>query len=250
MNENYQKNYQYSIITILVLFLGITSYSVFNYFNRSSSTNQITVTGTHTAEIQNQIASFTINTTGEAPEKTDAERINAEKITKVKEALAPFNLDEKDIITDNYNSYRKTEFFMEGGIQKSKETDWVFTQSIRIIVRDLSTVEQIVSSINSTQSEIIGPNFTVEAKNIDETELYTKAFENAQKKASTLANTSGRTLGRVITISESPTIDYPIMPMAISTRAMVGDEKAVPAPELPIGSSKVEKTLTVIFELN
>lgn len=244
MNENINKNYQYSIITILVLFLGLSSFAVYNYYNNSVSSNQITVSGTYSKDINNQIASFIININGEDESKEEAEQINSEKFNKIKEVLSPFGIDEKDITTQNYNSYRKIEYYTENNVQKSRETNWIFNQSVRITIRDVNSVNEIVKVLSTTEGEIVGPNYTLDMVDIDDKEVYVKAFEKAKEKAENLANSSGRKLGRVVNIVESAsTPDYTPYPMI----ARIGGGGG--GPDIPAGSSKVQKTLVVIFEL-
>lgn len=245
MNENYNKNFQYSIITVAVLFLGLACYSTYYYFNNSVSSNQITVSGTHSKDFNNQIASFTLNTNGENENKEEAEKINSEKVNKIKEALKPFNLEEKDITTQNYSSYRKIEYYTENGVQKSRETNWIFNQSLRITIRDVNIVNDVVKALNTTESEIIGPNYTVDMIEVDDKEVYVKAFEKAKEKAENLANSSGRKLGRVVNIVESST-NSDFMPYPVMVRQGGG---GAGGPDIPAGSSKVQKTLIVIFEL-
>lgn len=244
MNESYNRNYQFSIITVLVLFLGLSAYTVYNYFDNSVSNNQITVSGTFSKDINNQVASFTINTNGEDADKEKAEKINSDKINKVKEVLKTFNIDEKDIITQNYSSYRKIEYYTENGINKSRETNWIFNESTKITIRDVNIVNEVVKALNTTESEIIGPNYSVDMVDIDDKEVYTKAFEKAKEKAENLANTSGRKLGKVVNIVESASSpDFAPYPIALRQ----GGGGA--GPDLSAGSTKVQKTLIVIFEL-
>ncbi len=244
MNENINKNYQYSIITILVLFLGLSTYAIYSYLSNSVSANQITVSGTFAKDINNQIANFTLNTNGESASKEEAEKINSDKVSKIREILLQFGIDEKDITTQNYSSYRKIEYYNENGIQKSRETNWIFNQSTAVKIRNIETVNELVRSLNTTEGEIVGPNYTLDMVDVDDKEVYTKAFEKAKEKAENLANSSGRKLGRVITIMETGSgIDnYPV-PVMLRQGGGGG------GPDLSSGTSKVQKTLMVVFEL-
>jgi len=245
MNENINRNYQFSIITILVLFLGLSSYAVYNYFNNSVSDNQITVSGTYSKDLSNQVATFIVNINGEDAIKEKAEKINSDKYNRIKEVLAPFNIDENDIKTQNYSSNRKIEYYTENNIQKSRETNWIFNQSIKININDAKKVNEIVKALNTTEAEILGPSYTIEAVNVDDKEIYSKAFENARQKAENLANSSGRKLGRAVTISESGSSND-FIPVPMMLRQAGGGPSS---PDLPAGSSKVQKTLVVVFEL-
>lgn len=246
MLENFDKNYKYSLILVLILFFGLSTYFVVNYFNKYSSNNQILVVGTFNQELDNRIATFTVNTKGESPDKEKAEQLNNEKVTKIIEILQNFGISEKDYTTQNYNSYRKIEYYMEGGVSKSRETDWVFNQAITINLKDISKMSDFVNALNQVNSEIIGPNYSVDTQNIDETVILNGAFEKAKKKAESLATTSGRKLGKVVTINEVSSSTPELRPFMEKT-ASIGAGGGLPV--LPAGSSNVEKTVLVVFEL-
>ena len=131
-------------------------------------------------------------------------------------------------------------------ITKSLRSFYKNPQGIRVKVKDVSKVNSFtnLASKNET-SNIYGPNFTVDTQNIDETEVYNLAFENAKKKAEALANQSGRTLGKTMYITESNSVQQ--FPIFARTTGLGGGGGA--SAELPVGTSEVSKTLNVVFEL-
>jgi len=236
------------IVTVFTFIIFVTFFSV-GVLNFSSSFNsQISVTGTAKKDINNQIAEFTLTFTSENKDKSVAENQNNNKVKRFLDDVKNFGIPESDIVTESLNVYQKQEdkWNEKEGRSKWEYTDWVYSQSIRVKVKDVSKVNSFtnLASKNET-SNIYGPNFTVDTQNVDETEVYNMAFENARKKAEGLANQSGRTLGKTMYITESSAIQpFPIF--ARSTGLGGGGGASA---ELPAGTSEVSKTLNVVFEL-
>jgi uncharacterized protein YggE len=237
----------FKIITILLLsvFVSFFGLGVLNF--SSGFKNQITVVGTASKDISNQIAEFSVTFTSENADKANAENSNNEKVKKFLEEIRNFGISDSDVITEYLNVYQKQEErWIENEAQnKFVYTDWVFSQTIRVKIRDISKVNDFtnLASRNAT-SNIYGPNFSVDTQNIDESEVYNLAFENAKKKAENIANQSGRTLGKAMYITES---SVPSNPFPIFARGLGGGAQT--SAEVPSGSSSVTKTLNVVFEL-
>jgi uncharacterized protein YggE len=229
----------------LVIFVAFFSFGILNI--SSSYKNQISVSGSAKKDISNQIAEFTLTFTSENKDKSSAENQNNLKVKKLLDDLKIFGIPEADIITESLNVYQKQEETWDSseGRNKWTNTDWVFSQSIRIKIREVSKVNEFtnLASKNET-SNIYGPNFTVDTQNIDESEVYNLAFENAKKKAEGLASQSGRALGKAMYISETSN-SIPTYPMFARTSGMGGGASA----EVPAGTSEISKTLNVVFEL-
>ena len=244
MTENIYKITLIIAVVVFVGFFGFSSIYFSSYFK-----NQISVTGSAKKDINNQIAEFTVTFTTENKDKSTAEEQNNNKVKKFLDDVKKFEIPEADIITDSLNVYQKQEesWSEKENRNKWKYTDWVFSQSIKVKLRDISKVNDFtnLASRNET-SNISGPNFSVDTKNIDETEVYNLAFENAKKKAEGIANQSGRTLGKALYISENSYSSYPYLPLA---RTMGGGGGGGASAELPSGSTEVLKSLNVVFEL-
>lgn len=230
-------------LIIFVAFIAVGIMKISSGYN-----DQISVSGTARKDIANQVAEFTITFTTEDKDKSIAEASNNEKVKKFLSEVRNFGIAESEITTDSLNVYQKQEetFNEKDGRTKWDYTDWVFTQSIRVKIPDITKVNEFTTIASRNESSnIYGPNFTVNTQNLDETEVYNLAFENAKKKAEALASQSGRTLGKAMFISEGTSYSNPF---PIAAKGLGGGAGGVSA-ELPIGSSEVSKTLNVIFEL-
>jgi len=237
------------IISVFTLIVFVTFFSVLSLNISSGFSNQISVTGTAKKDISNQIAEFTLTFTSEDKDKSKAENQNNNKVKKFLSDVKAFGIPEEDITTESLNVYQKQEdkWSEKEGRSKWEYTDWVFSQAIRIKIKDVSKVNEFtnLASKNET-SNIYGPNFTVDTQNVDETEVYNLAFENAKKKAESLASQSGRSLGKAMYISETSAVQpFPIFAKTMGLGGGAGGQSA----ELPAGTSEISKTLNIIFEL-
>jgi len=240
-----EKIYKLSLIvlaTVLVSFIGVSSITYF-----SNSSNVIFVSGTSNQDVSNQIADFSVTFTTENKDKAKAEVDNNSKVTKFLTEVKNFGVEEKDVTTQTLNVYQNQDSYYEGGVYKNKLGNWVYSQSISVKIRDISKVNDFVNLAGSNaSSNIYGPNFSVDAVNLDEKLIYQSAFENARLKAEGIAEKSGRKIGKAISISETTSSNYPI-PMMSSLKVQGGVGGGA---DLPSGSTNISKTLNVVFELN
>jgi uncharacterized protein YggE len=239
-------------LKIIAVFTGVIFVTFFavGVLNISSAfRDQISVSGTAKKDFSNQIAEFTLTFTSENKDKEVAETENNEKVNKFLEDVRNFGIPEEDIITDNLNVYQKQEDIWNPMEARNKYelTDWVFSQSIRVKIKDVTKVNEFTNlATRNETSNIYGPNFSLDSSEINEGDVFNLAFENAKQKAENLASKSGRTLGKVILISEGTAA---AQPFPLYTKAMGFGGEGSPSAELPIGTTEVSKTLNIIFEL-
>lgn len=236
------------LIAVFTLIIFVAFFSVGILKISSGYSDQISVSGTAKKEVSNQVAEFTVTFTTENEDKGKAESRNNEKVKKFLDEIKKFGISDSDITTESLNVYQKQEdkWNEKEGRSKWEYTDWVFSQSIKVKIKDVAKVNDFTNIASRNESSnIYGPNFTVNTQNLDETEVYNLAFENAKKKAEALAAQSGRTLGKAMFITESNNF---ATPFPVTARGFGGGAGG-PSAELPVGTSEVSKTLNVIFEL-
>lgn len=234
-----------SLILVFIGFFAILA-SIYLYIYSDTSQKEISVVGSATEVISNQLAEFTVNFSTENIDKSKAESINNEKVNKFLESLKTFGIEEKNITTTSINSYQKQESSPMPPYT-TKLTDWVYSQTISIRLTDVSKVNDLVDLIGKSESSnIYGPNFTVDTNQIDDSSVTTKAFENGREKAEKLAALSGKKIGKVLYISEYET--SPIVPFSRSEMVGLGGAVSDKA-EVPVGGSEITKSLTITFEL-
>lgn len=207
--------------------------------------NTVTVTGEARTQQKNQIASFTagVNSVNDKKETAVGE-VNT-KIEALIKAVKEFGVSQADIKTQNLSVYQNEEMYWDNGVQKSRKGQWRVDNSVEIILRNVDNANKLVDLLTSSgATNVYGPNFQMDDTNKIETGLFDEAIKNAREKAEAVAKSSGRKLGKVVTVTEGSSTSG-IFPMYSSAKAVDGMGGA----SAETGSTTVTKSVTVVFEL-
>lgn len=203
----------------------------------------ITVTGTAESQHKNQVASFSAGVTAVNDNKDRAVAEVNDKVTAIIDAVKTFGIPPEDIQTQNLNIYQSEETYYEEGRQKSKLGQWRVNNTIEVKLRDVDQASALADLLTqSGANNVYGPNFAMDDTTSFETELIDAAIKNAREKAATVAESSGRGLGKVVSVSEGTAGN--IYPLFARGDGIGGGG----APTEP-GSGTVSKSVTVTFEL-
>jgi hypothetical protein len=207
-----------------------------------SSANTVMVTGQAERQERSQIASFVAGVSAVNDDKDTAISEVNDKVAEIISSLKDFGIDDEDLKTQNLSVNQVEETYYEEGRQKQRPGQWRISNSVEIKLRDVDRASALANLLTqSGATNVYGPNFTLDDVDAVEEELLKQAMENAQEKAQTLALLSGRTLGRVISVTEG----------AGTSRALynIGFEGGGGGAPVEPGSGTVEKSVTVIFAL-
>lgn len=209
----------------------------------TGSKDTVTVTGTAKSEKSNEIAVFTINISEENYDKNIAvEGLNKnsdEIVAKIKD----FGIVAADLKTENFNVYQKSEW--NPIYQRSDLTNWVASVMIEIKLRDKDKASELTTMLATLDvTNVNGPEFQLDDSQDQDFDLLSEAFANAYEKATVLAKSSGRGLGKVVKVIEGAKADSqnPVFDSGIGGAGGAG----VP---MESGTTKVEKSVNVTFEL-
>ena len=241
------KNYAHVVAfgIAVVLIGGLAGFGVWKFLSRQAL-NTITVSGSATSTLQNQIATFTATITVRNADKTAASKDAGDKTTALVDAVKKFGVAENDIKTSSLNVYQDQQVYYDNGLQKYKPGDWVVSSSIDIKLRDVSKASGLSTLLLGFDSaSVYGPNLTVDNQTVDEASILANALANAKTKASALALKSGRHLGSVQSIVEGSTSGG-IVPMYDKASLGVGGGGMT----VETGTSDVTKVVTVTYYLN
>jgi len=206
-----------------------------------SPASTITVSGRAETKQRSQVASFTAGVSVTKDDKTEAVNEVNSKIETILEDVKDFGIDGDDLKTQNINISQMDERYYDEGVQKSRPGQWRVSNNVVITLRDVDKASDLADLLSqSGATNVYGPNFRVEDTQEAETGLMKDAVDNAREKAEELAEASGSTLGKVISVTEGTSTT----PIFRTLEAGGGGG----APIEP-GSSSVAKTVTVIFEL-
>jgi uncharacterized protein len=202
----------------------------------------ISVSGTGRSSVTPDRFSFNVGVQTMANTVDDAVAQNNKKVAAVLAALKAAGAQEKDIQTSNFNIWPQQDY-KEGNpprILGYQVTNSVTVRSTKVADAGRLLGVAIGAGVNTSS----GINFEVADPARGRDQGLNAAFNDAKAKAMLLARAAGRTLGRVLTVSDGtapPPQPYPVQRMAaMEARA-----------DVPIESGTQEQTYTVsvTFEL-
>jgi uncharacterized protein YggE len=199
----------------------------------------VTAIGTGTGSAAPDTAQISLGATFSARNRTAAQDGASKIAAAIIAAVKGAGIDEKDIQTGQvslnprYNSSGST------------VTGYDAFQSIDIETKSLDKVSAAISAATAAgATNVSGPQFSLSDTNAARVDAIGKAMADAKTRAEAIAKASGRTLGRVISVTEAPVSQ--VSPIYDTARA--SSTKSVPVPIEP-GQVDATTQLTVIFAL-
>ncbi|MBI2022484.1 SIMPL domain-containing protein [Candidatus Daviesbacteria bacterium] len=237
--NNFQPYLSFTIKLLIVLvslfafsrLVGPLPFKVIN----TGGNDIFTMSGEGRVTVKPDVAVINVGVDANAPTVKEAqEKINI-VINGVTEAVKELGVEEKDIKTENYNVYPNYDFgkpiplsaeeaipssksevasklkdavreisVSPGAPENSKITSYNANASLRIKVRNLDKVNEIIDTATETgANQIGGVSFEVDDRSKAENEARMKAVEDARKKAKDAAKAAGIRLGKVVNYYES-----------------------------------------------
>jgi uncharacterized protein YggE len=204
----------------------------------------ISVSGTGRSSVTPDRFSFNVGVQTVANTVDDAVSQNNKKVAAVLAALKAAGAQDKDIQTSNFSIWPQQDYRQDGkppailGYQVSNN---ITVRSTKVGDAGRLLGVAIGAGVNTSS----GINFEVADPARGRDQGLSAAFADAKAKATLLAQAAGRTLGRVLSISEGTSITPPPQPYPV--RAMAMEARA----DVPIESGTQEQsyTVSVMFEL-
>ncbi len=204
----------------------------------------VVVNGEAKSQESNQIASYTAGVDAVNDKKEDAVNEVNSKVDDLIKAMKDFGIEPGDIKTNNISIYQNEESYWDNGVQKSRKGQWRVSNSIEVTIRDLARASDLTGILTSSgATNVWGPNFRMDDTSEIEKGLFDAAIADAKEKAEIIAKSSGRKLGKIMSVAEGEMMND-ISPMYAVRDGMGGGGASIEA-----GSSTVSKSLTVTFEL-
>jgi uncharacterized protein YggE len=162
--------------------------------------------------------------------------------TKITAALVKSGIAEVDIRTANLSVYPQYDNSARPAI-----TGYRASLSVEAKVRDIGTLGDVINAANGAGADTIsGPSFTISEDSKYTVEAIGKAVADARKNAEAMAKAAGKTVGDVISISDTG-VTVPPGPLYYDSAAM-GAKASAGVPISP-GQLDVSASVTVVFEL-
>ncbi len=179
----------------------------------------------------------------------EAQDENSERMTAVQQALRAEGIDASNIKTQSYNLSQRTEWNAE--TKKSEFIGWQLEHAIKVTTTDLDSIGDVTqAAVDAGINRIDRVEFglTDAASEAVRQEVLAMAAENAQQKATVLAETLGVFVGDVMTVREFNMVVQPYPAKAqLSTRAMEMDAAA--APPIEAGDVNISANISVAFAI-
>lgn len=212
-------------------------------FFGTGTNSTVKVVGFASTDESNDVATINVYVNGLNSDKNTAVNEMSTKASALIEYVKEFGVAAEDIKTVNQSVYQDS--WWNDNTGRSELGDWRASTGVEIRVRDLSRVNELTSLLLSQDiSSLDGPYFGLDtvASQAD-TELLSKALEDARTKAEAIAKAGNRRLGKMISFEESGAYspDYPIL----YDRAMSGGGGSYVEP----GTSVNSKSVVVIYQL-
>lgn len=203
--------------------------------------NTVTVLGEAKTNEKNRVASFSAGVNIVNDNKDVAVKEANEKIELLVKSIKDFGIKSEDIKTQNLNIYQNEETYYDtDNRQKSRPGQWRVSNSIEIKLKDSERAQELADLLTkSGATSVYGPNLTLEDTKDIENSLIKEAIEDAKKKAENIATSSERKLGKVLTVTEG-----------FQTGGVYSSLDRGGGGGIEPGTSTVNKTVTVVFELD
>lgn len=209
--------------------------------DETSSENTVVVTGSGTIEVEPDMATINIGVQSQNEDAQKAQQENASLMEKVVNAIKAQGIDEKNIITSQYNIY-KTSNYLDGD---QREEYYVVNNTVNITIDDIDKVGKIidVASENGANS-INNIAFSISDDAAYYQEALKVAMENAEGKATAIMSTFDKQPGMPLNVVENST-GGSLVVYSESAKAYAMDAVSTP---IESGQISVEAMVTVTYD--
>ena len=221
--------------------------------------NTITVSGHGEVQAVPNIATvyFTVESS-KTTQKESSDEVNT-KAKQVIDFLKSNGVAEKDIKTENYNSYPKysnptpcpvyyDRVMPPCNQGESKIIGYTVSQSVTVKVRKVDDASKIIDGINKIGvTNMSGPTLSIDDEDGLKAEARKEAINNAKAKAKVLSRDLGVRLGKISSFNENSSY----YPMYSSGAVMMKDSmESAPVPsEIPKGENTISSDVTITYEI-
>lgn len=233
--------------TLLTLFVLAAAAAALSGCSTSVSTapvpNTVTASGAGTVQAAPDEATMSFGVSKNSPDAKTLLADTNKAAEKIVAALKKAGVEDKDIQTQNVAFYPQTTF-LNG---KTKVTGYEASIGVTVKVRDLTKLGEIISAGNDAgANNVNGPSFAIAEDSPFTAKAIDKAVANARRNAEAMAKAADKTVGDVLSISDSTASQ--VVPYADfrTLGSATADSKAV---AINPGQLDVSSSVVVVFEL-
>lgn len=193
------------------------------------------------------IATLNIGVSVQKKTVAEAREVAAKAMTDLIETLNSNGIDEEDINTENFSIHPQYDWTDEGRIL----IGYSVNNTVRAKVRELDTISGVIDDAAEAGGDYVIVNsiqFSIDDPKPLQAQARTLAVKDAEAKAQTLADASGVTLGKPITITENTYFVSPPVPYAVKETAFDEDAASTSTPIVP-GELTITVNISLIYEI-
>ena len=211
----------------------------------SPDSRTVHVTGSGSVVGEPDIATLNLGVSVEKASVEEAREAAASAMTAVIESLEVNNVAEKDIQTENFSIHPQYDYTDNGRVLRGYRVN----NTVSAKVRELESLSDIIDDAAAAGGDIVIVNaiqFMIEDATALQTQARALAVKNAEAKAQTLAEASGVTLGKPVTITETQSGGGPRIAFAESAAF---DDSARSSTPVQAGELAVTVNVTIVYEI-
>jgi uncharacterized protein YggE len=207
----------------------------------------IAVTGTGTATLPPDIATFSAGVTETNANVTDAQNAVNTKSNAIIDALRQGGVDvDKDVKTSGYSVQPQYNYPQNGA---PVLTGYRVSNTVNVTVRDITKVGQLLDAATKAgANQIGGVSFGLSDPEAASRVAREQAVQNARTKADTIAKATGVSVGIVMTVDDQSVTAGPPRPVAAAAATTTAGSAAAP-PTIQTGETTVTVTLRVTYAI-
>jgi len=255
MNEKIKNSLGLTIIFSLLIFV-FTLWRYVDFYSQSitpSSFRSFSVSEKGKVTAIYDVAQFNFSVIDQGGKDiASLQKENTEKVNKAISFLKSQGISDKDIKTLTYNLEPRYQYYSCPSARQApcpppEIVGYTLTQTVQVKIRDFSKIGNVFSGIiqngaNST-SQL---SFEIDDLTKLKDQARAEAIKKAKEKAQAISKEAGFQLGRLLSFEESGA--SPIYPLYQKTLS-ASEEKNAPAPMIEPGSSEIETTVTLRYEI-
>lgn len=210
-----------------------------------SENDTISVTGSYSTQEYNRVATYIATISNTGTNRDDLINDINERSVELIESAKDFGVDQLDIKTTNNYIYQVQDPETLRRYRQG-QTVWRAGTSVEIKIRDVNKVRDFNILLNTfTNTEIYGPNYSLDEQDVDEALMLSEAVKDAVDKAKFIAEDQNKILGRMVSIEEVSGMSYMPYGGEVLGLGSGGGDSIESSP----GATKVTKTVRVKFRL-
>lgn len=243
-----------TIVTLVVFSVSLLG-GLYTYYQavKPSSFRSFSVTGEGKIVAIPDVAQFSFSVITEGGKDLDAlQKQNTEKMNKAIAFVKASGVEAKDIKTQSYDVQPRYQYYgcpRDGGpCPPADIVGYTVSQNVLVKVRDFTKAGGILSgAVQNGANTVSQLTFTIDDPTSVQNEARNEAIRKAKEKAEGMAEAGGFRLGKLISISEQGSNQFPRY-YDMKAEA-VGSGAIAPAPTIEPGSQDLVVNVTLNYEI-